>query len=647
MSSMVKTSSIAAVLAALAIGGVPAGAQDNSGRASLVAQVPSHMTGVIDLWERLTENREYRFSDYSNFLLTYPGFPDAERMQLFAEARLAEQGADQRELMRLFDRHAPITAEGMAHYALAQARTRPDAAAEWARKAWRAGQLSANAEANLGSTFASKFTTEDYDERIDALLWQRDIAAANRVMSRSSEARRPVFLARLQAAQGIDHDQAGYRVNGAALSDPGYLYNRSRQLRSAGQMREAITLLSNRPPLSRLPHDQEKWLDELLLVARQASPSSAYAIAASIDDAFAPDTDISTLSYPIRDDYTSLMWLGGTKAMWERGFPNGAAALFYRYGNAARTPQTRSKGFYWAGRAAESAGQQAEARDYYTQAAQYGEYFYGLLALERLQLPRPSYAGVPAAQPTPQQRSNFYADPLVMAVRALASTGHKWQTKRKYYMALTERAQTEAELVMVGELAEQLRLPELAVVVGRVAPEKGFANFSRTGFPTVETPRGAYWTMVHAIARQESEFDDYRISHAGARGFMQLMPGTAREQAGKEGIQYLSASLLEDTQYNIRLGSGYFRRMLSYYNGSYPLAVAAYNAGPGNVNKWLRANGDPRRGGIDWLTWIESIPIFETKNYVQRVLENAVVYETMYPELAGQAQPRAVSTFLR
>src|SRR5690606_38466153 len=219
--------------------------------------------------------------------------------------------------------------------------------------------------------------------------------------------------------------------------------------------------------------------------------------------------------------------------------------------NAARTPQTRSKGFYWAGRAAESAGQQAEARDYYTQAAQYGEYFYGLLALERMQLPRPSYAALPAAQPTPQQRSNFYADPLVLAVRALASTGHKWQTKRKYYMALTERAQTEAEMVMVGELAEQLRLPELAVVVGRVAPEKGFANFSRTGFPTVQTPNGSDWTMVHAIARQESEFDDYRISHAGARGFMQLMPGTAREQAGKEGIQYLSASLLEDTQYNI------------------------------------------------------------------------------------------------
>lgn len=647
MSSMVKMSSIAAALAALAIGGVPVGAQNSSGRTSLVAQVPSHMTDIVNLWERLTENREYRFADYSNFLLTYPGFPDAERMQSFAEARLAVQPADPREVVRFFDRHPPTSAEGMAHYALAQTADRPDAALQWARAAWRSGQLSPTAEARIGAAFASQFTADDYDARVDALLWERDVAAANRVIAYTSSARRSVFLARLQAAQGIDHNSAGIRVGGEALADPGYIYNRSRQLRASGQMREAITLLANRPPLARLPQDQEKWLKELLLVARQASPSSAYAIAASIDDSFAPGTDVSTLSYSIRDDYTSLMWLGGTKAMWERGFPNGAAALFYRYGSAAKTPQTRSKGFYWAGRAAESSGDQGGARGYYTQAAQYGEYFYGLLAAERLGLPAPTYAATPAAQPTPQQRSNFHADPLVLSVRALASTGHKWQTKRKYYVALADRAQTEAEMVMVSELAQQLHLPELAVVIGRIAPEKSLEGFSQVGFPTVQTPRGADWTMVHAIARQESEFDDYRISHAGARGFMQLMPGTAREQAGKEGIQYLSASLMEDTQYNIRLGSGYFRRMLSYYNGSYPLAVAAYNAGPGNVNKWLRANGDPRTGRIDWLTWIESIPIFETKNYVQRVIENAVVYEALHPELATHGQPRGVSSFLR
>ena len=152
--------------------------------------------------------------------------------------------------------------------------------------------------------------------------------------------------------------------------------------------------------------------------------------------------------------------------------------------------------------------------------------------------------------------------------------------------------------------------------------------------------------MVHAIARQESEFDRTRTSHAGAQGLMQLMPGTAREQAGKIGVVYLSASLTADPQYNIQLGNSYFQRMYNNY-GSYPLAVAAYNAGPGNVNKWLRDNGDPRTGSISWIDWIERIPIFETRNYVQRVLENAVIYEELHPDQATFGRPRPLREFLR
>ena len=128
---------------------------------------------------------------------------------------------------------------------------------------------------------------------------------------------------------------------------------------------------------------------------------------------------------------------------------------------------------------------------------------------------------------------------------------------------------------------------------------------------------------------------------------MQLMPGTARDQANKLGVEYLSASLVDDPSYNVRLGDSYFRRMLNYYGGSYPLAVAAYNAGPGNVNKWLAANGDPRTGSIRWVDWIERIPIYQTKDYVQRVLENAVVYETLHPDKAPGGRARSLSQFLR
>jgi soluble lytic murein transglycosylase len=169
------------------------------------------------------------------------------------------------------------------------------------------------------------------------------------------------------------------------------------------------------------------------------------------------------------------------------------------------------------------------------------------------------------------------------------------------------------------------------VILGQSAHADGFEEFGQISFPLIPTPPGTNWTMVHALSRQESQFAQNALSHAGASGLMQLMPGTAREQAGKMGLAYDQSALVSDPTYNIRLGDGYFGRMMDYYGGATPLAVAAYNAGPGNVNKWIRANGDPRTGSIDWIDWMEQIPIYETKNYVQRVLENAVVYETMYP----------------
>jgi soluble lytic murein transglycosylase len=146
--------------------------------------------------------------------------------------------------------------------------------------------------------------------------------------------------------------------------------------------------------------------------------------------------------------------------------------------------------------------------------------------------------------------------------------------------------------------------------------------------------------------RQESQFDRAAVSHAGARGLMQLMPGTARETSGKISMAYRPDALTVDTDYNIALGATYIERMLDYYDGSYPLAIAAYNGGPGNVNKWLRAYGDPRTGSIDIMDWIEKIPLSETRDYVYRVLENAVMYDHLHPEKARVRSATPLSTYL-
>jgi len=197
-----------------------------------------------------------------------------------------------------------------------------------------------------------------------------------------------------------------------------------------------------------------------------------------------------------------------------------------------------------------------------------------------------------------------------------------------------------------GSLARELGRRDLGVILGQAAGADGLQDFQHVAFPLIPVPQGTDWTMVHAISRQESQFAQNAVSHAGARGLMQLMPRTAAEQAGKVGLAYDASALMNEPGYNLKIGDGFYGRMMSYYGGSYPLAVAAYNAGPGNVNKWLRANGDPRTGAVEWIEWIERIPIAETRNYVQRVLENAVVYEAMNPDKARYRGANPLSHFL-
>ena len=241
------------------------------------------------------------------------------------------------------------------------------------------------------------------------------------------------------------------------------------------------------------------------------------------------------------------------------------------------------------------------------------------------------------------EKRAFGDDRLVRAARALGEIG-AWREQTLFLRALSQKATSPADHILAGQLASQIGRPDLGVMIGRSAQANSLDAVEVAGFPTVRVPAGheGNWTFIHAITRQESQFDRQAISHAGARGMMQLMPGTANEVAGKLGLSYNRDLLTTDTNYNMMLGSTYFQQMLRYYGGSYPLAVAAYNAGPGNVNKWLRANGDPRTGSIEMLDWIEAIPIFETKNYVQRVLENAVVYDTLQP---GKTLPQAPLSF--
>lgn len=635
---------IAAGAAALA---APCTAQfaSSQGGDQMVARQPGEVAAGISRWERLQESRTASFGEYAGFALDFPTFPRMEIIRLRAEKALDNEGPSSAQVLQFFDRFAPLTNPGRARYAIALAGAGRPEAGEIARQAWRGGTMNGSSEAYLQSLFGREFTPGDHNARMDALLWQKNGEAAARQMMLIGPQERGLAMARLSLVNGAAPSSAGIPVPQGAMRDAGYVYNLVSYQRARRQTGAMIQTLANRVPFDAPALEAEDLVGEMLTAAKAASVSDTVRIASKIDDLFAPGTDISKGSFALRDRYTDLMWKGGTNALWRQGDGRTAAPLFERYGNGARTPLTKSKGFYWAGRAARQAGMQQEASRYFEMAAKYPHYYYGQLAIGALGQQMPEFASLPNTPIDPATRSAFNQRPLTQAIRTLAANRRDWRTERRFFQAIGASAQSAEELRLTHQLAEEVSMPEMAVVVGMEAGSAGFTGFERIGFPTYPTPRVNDWTMVHAISRQESEFDRNRQSHAGARGLMQLMPGTAREQAGKLGLQYMSASLYSDPSYNITLGDGYFARMMNYYGGAYPLAVAAYNAGPGRVNQWLRLNGDPRKGEIDWVTWVEKIPAnFETRYYVMRVIGNAVSYSHMYPENAGL--PRRVESFL-
>ena len=646
MSSMGRKRLFTLALMAGSMLAIPTVAQaQDAPRNYMVAQQPGAIDRAIGQWEYLTKQNNLPFASYANFVTSYPDFPKQEVLRRRAEAALESDAPTPQTLVAFFDRFPPLTNSARARYALALASLDRPEALDVARAAWRGGTMSGPAELYMQGLFGSRFAPEDHDARMDALLWQGNYEAAARHVGRVSPAYRPMAQARLALLQGSTPAQAGLAVPQGALNDAGYVYNLTRHYRSSGQPYEAVNLLSTRAAFVAPAFDGTEFVSEALAVARSAGATQAASIAGKIDDVFAPGTDISDGSYTLRDKYTDLMWLGGTKALWSLGDGAQAAPLFYRYGTAAKTPLTRSKGFYWAGRAAARAGDREGAQRYWEMAADYPDWYYGQLALKELGRPIPGFAALP--QPEASERAAFEADPLTGALRSIARNRRDWRTERAFFEAIADKADTPGEMALVGQLARETGLDELAVVAGLVAGEHGLKGFERLGFPTVETHAGANWTMVHAIARQESEFDRNRVSHAGARGMMQLMPGTAREEAGKIGVNYMSASLTESPSYNIRLGDAHFARLMDRYGGAYPLAIAAYNAGPGRVNEWLRLNGDPRNGSVDWATWIEQIPSnFETRYYVMRVIGNAVTYANMHPDKSAGYE-RDIANYLR
>ena len=610
------------------------------------------LASTLATWRALQQTDSLPFDTYATFLMAHPDWPNQAANRRAAERQAALGSANPANVAAFFRRYPPLTAAGGVAHARALAATgRSGEANEAARGAWRRGALTAADESAILTLFPGALSSTDHDTRFDMLMWQGSTGQAQRLLPLTSPSRRPLFEARLAFRTRAATAGGLAAANDAiGFTDAGYIADKAAWLRDTGAWTTARAWLARTRSGMTRPGNVEEFYEVLLAQARGAAADrqyqTAYDIARQVDDAYPVGTDVSQKPYGERDDYTSLVWLAGTVALKQLGRPADAMTMFDRYARGSLAPQTRAKGFYWAGRAAENAGRSAERAAFLQRAAGYRDQYYGQLANERLGRALVAPPPAPRPQVDAATRTAFYSREIVQAAQFLGSIGD-WQDQTAFVKQIAATVETDADHHLADELSRRMGRPDLGVLVGRAAMQNGLSEYSAIAFPTVPVPSGyeGEWTMIHAIARQESQFDRAAISSAGARGLMQLMPGTAREQAGKLGLPYTPDALTRDTSYNVQLGSSYFQRIFGQY-GSYPLAIAAYNAGPGNVNKWLAANGDPRTGGVDAIDWVEAIPYSETRNYVQRVLENAVVYDLMNPARGRSRGPANLSWYL-
>ena len=638
MSSMWRAALIVPALLALA----PPSSAQYSAQGAYAYATNQSVASALESWRALRQSSNYRFADYASFLIADPDWPDADRMRSWAEKAM-QPGENAATVLAFYAQDKPATGNGWARLADAYASSgRMTEALDAARRAWRSADLGATDEQAVWNRYGGSLTRADNDDRVDALLFAKKTEDAARFLTATSPERQAAFAARLAMQNNAsDADSRYAQVIGSVTRDAGLMMDRARWLRVNNYASSAQQLAARDHNFIYKPADPERFMGMLIQLAGDAVDDrnwqAAYDIASQIDDVLPAGTNVADQPIGIRDDYTTLAWLAGSVALDRMNRPASALAMFDRYARAGRSLQVETKGSYWAGRAALAAGRLQDANTYFQRAAAYPELFYGQLALERLgRMVAPPPAALPQYVTTQLQRDAFNSRRIVQAVKLLGQQGRSTE-QALFVKALAQSLDNDTDRNLAVQLGDQIGRQDVAVWTARMARVKGSMFYVRQAYPTLRASvSGELWSLAHGISRQESSFDPYAVSHAGARGMMQLMTGTAREQAGKMGVGFDGYRLISDPSYNVLIGSAYFNRLLNNWNGSIPLAVAAYNAGSGNVRKWIERYGDPR-SQVDMLKWIEAIPYTETRAYVQRVIENSVVYDSLRSSQPQQA----------
>jgi soluble lytic murein transglycosylase len=586
-----------------------------------------------------SDDTKASFDRYVAFMAAHPSWPNIGMFRRRAEAALWQEHRDPATVRRFFAAGPPITPKG--RFALGRALLEQGdhaGAQRFVREAWDNDAFSHDLETAAVETFRDLLTAADYKARMDARFADEDVEAGLRAAQHLGETEKAVAKAR--AAVIAKASNAGALLDAVpreAQHEPGYLFSRIQWLRRNNRAAEAVQLLPAVPHDASRLHNLDEWWVERRLLARSlldvGDPRTAYQVAR---EAVVPSRE----NYRGEREFTA-----GWIALRFLNDPTVATRHFARISEGINNPITIARSEFWQGRAAEAAHRHEEARAHYEAAARFPTAYYGQIARARLGLSEITLRQIP--EPSAAQRAMVMNLELVRAIEILYAA----DARELVIPAVVDLADRLDDIHALSALAEVTARHEDAratLLIGKAVLGRGYA-FDAYAFPTLGVPHyGSVGpeldrSVVYAIVRQESEFDQRCVSSAHAYGLMQVTPEAGRYVAKRFGVGYDLKRLAVDPVYNTQIGAAELGELFQDYRGSYILAFAAYNAGRGRVHEWIERYGDPRSPDVDPIDWVERIPFSETRNYVQRVMENLQVYRVRL----GKGSHLAIGSDLR
>jgi soluble lytic murein transglycosylase len=559
---------------------------------------------------------------YRAFIAANPSWPSQTFLRRRLEAALWDDHRDDATVWAWFENESPLSAKGKFSLARVMiARGDRNNAERLVRDAWRNDSMSEDTESTALDLFGALLTPGDHKARMDLLLYGSEHEAALRAAKRMGANQVALAKARIAAYKKASNTRALLEAVPRELhGDPGYIFSKIQLLRREEKFAEAAQLMISAPKdPGRLYNLDEWWIERRLLSRKMLDVGehrTAYLIAR---DAALPARDI----YKTEQEFTA-----GWIALRFLTDPATAAQHFARIGVGSVNPTALARAGYWQGRAAEASGRAQDARAAYTAAAAHSTSYYGQLARAKLGLPQIELNGTPAARGRGIERLE-----VVRAVQLLYQMDER-ELAIPIYGDMGENGDPDA-LVGLGELASRNGDARGMLLMGKAALNRGlpfdFYAYPVNGIPPFKSigPE-VEQSIIFAIARQESAFNPAVVSPAQAYGLMQVTPDAGRYVCKRAGVSFDLNRMKTDPVYNAAIGAAELGGLIEDYRGSYIMTFAAYNAGRGSVKKWVERYGDPRDPKVDAVDWVELIPFSETRNYVQRIMENLQVYRARF-----------------